>query len=270
MIAIGIGVHNFSEGLAIGQASRSGAIGLATILIVGFGLHNATEGFGIAAPLAAVGARPTWAFLALAGVIGGGPTFLGTMLGYSVKSDAVFVLFLALAAGSIFYVIAELLQCRAAVPIAGVGDVGCGSRLLRRLRHRSSPHLGWRLRGEGRTPSPSPHGVSSNASGGVPDVSTHAHRDTDVALMDMMTAITSRRSTGAMLPDMPPRVAIEAMLEAATYAPNHHRTEPWSFHVLTGDARTWLGEIAATSMEAQGEPEKAVTKARGSISAPPS
>jgi ZIP family zinc transporter len=110
MIAVGIGVHNFSEGLAIGQASRSGAIGLATILIVGFGLHNATEGFGIAAPLAAVGERPTWAFLALAGAIGGGPTFLGTMLGYSVKSDAVFVLFLALAAGSIFYVVAELLN----------------------------------------------------------------------------------------------------------------------------------------------------------------
>jgi zinc transporter, ZIP family len=110
MIAVGIGVHNFSEGLAIGQASRSGAIALATILIVGFGLHNATEGFGIAAPLAAVGERPTWAFLLLAGVIGGGPTFLGTMLGYSVKSDAVFVLFLALAAGSIFYVVAELLN----------------------------------------------------------------------------------------------------------------------------------------------------------------
>ncbi len=110
MIAVGIGVHNFAEGLAIGQSSRSGAIGLATILIVGFGLHNATEGFGIAAPLTAEGTRPSWAFLALAGLIGGGPTFIGTMLGYSVKSDAIFVLCLALAAGSIFYVIAELLN----------------------------------------------------------------------------------------------------------------------------------------------------------------
>lgn len=110
MIAIGIGTHNFSEGLAIGQASRSGAIGLATILIIGFGLHNATEGFGIAAPLSAERARPSWAFLALAGLIGGGPTFVGTMLGYSVKSDAIFVFFLALAAGSIFYVITELLN----------------------------------------------------------------------------------------------------------------------------------------------------------------
>jgi len=109
MIAIGIGLHNFSEGLAIGQASRSGAIGLATLLIIGFGLHNMTEGFGIAAPLT-TGTRPSWAFLALVGFIGGGPTFLGTVLGYSVQSEPVFVLFLALAAGSIFYVIAELLH----------------------------------------------------------------------------------------------------------------------------------------------------------------
>ena len=109
MIATGIGLHNFSEGLAIGGASRVGEIGLAAILIIGFGLHNLTEGFGIAAPLA-TGARPSWAFLGLAGLIGGGPTFLGTILGYSIHSDALFVLFLALAAGSIFYVVSELLH----------------------------------------------------------------------------------------------------------------------------------------------------------------
>src|SRR5712691_8210044 len=109
MIAVGIGVHNFSEGLAIGQASRSGALELATVLIVGFGLHNLTEGFGIAAPLT-LGARPSWAFLGLAGLIGGGPTFLGTILGYSVQSTPAFVLFLAVAAGSILYVVAELLH----------------------------------------------------------------------------------------------------------------------------------------------------------------
>src|SRR6266851_1383144 len=107
MIAMGIGVHNFSEGLAIGQASRSGALELATVLIVGFGLHNLTEGFGIAAPLT-LGARPSWAFLGLAGLIGGGPTFLGTILGYSVQSTPAFVLFLAVAAGSILYVVGEL------------------------------------------------------------------------------------------------------------------------------------------------------------------
>jgi ZIP family zinc transporter len=110
MIAGGIGLHNFSEGLAIGQSAASGAIALATILIVGFGLHNATEGFGIAAPLAAVNVRPSWAFLGLGGLIGGGPTFLGTLLGYSMHSTEVFVLFLALAAGSILYVVMELLH----------------------------------------------------------------------------------------------------------------------------------------------------------------
>src|SRR3979411_1813504 len=109
MIAVGIGVHNFAEGLAIGQASRSGALELATVLIVGFGLHNLTEGFGIAAPLT-LGARPSWAFLGLAGVIGGGPTFLGTILGYSGQSTPAFVLFLAVAAGSILYVVGELLH----------------------------------------------------------------------------------------------------------------------------------------------------------------
>jgi len=109
MIAIGIGFHNFSEGLAIGQASRTGAIELATLLIVGFGLHNATEGFGIAAPLAS-GPTPSCAFLGLTGLIAGGPTFLGTVLGYSLQSPPVFVLCLALAAGSILYVVGELLN----------------------------------------------------------------------------------------------------------------------------------------------------------------
>jgi ZIP family zinc transporter len=106
-IAAGIGLHNFSEGLAIGQASSSGAIQLASVLLIGFGLHNMTEGFGIAAPLTA-GTRPSWAFLGLAGLIAGGPTFVGSVVGYSVQSTPVFVLCLALAAGSILYVVAEL------------------------------------------------------------------------------------------------------------------------------------------------------------------
>jgi len=110
MIAVGIGAHNFSEGLAIGQSAVSGAISLATILIVGFGLHNMTEGFGIGAPLVAGGVRPSWRFLGVAGLIGGGPTFLGTVVGYGFHSDYVFVAFLSLAAGSILYVIGELLS----------------------------------------------------------------------------------------------------------------------------------------------------------------
>src|SRR5881227_2205223 len=60
LIAIGIGFHNFSEGLAIGQSAATGEVALATLLVIGFGLHNATEGFGIVAPLAAVNARPSW------------------------------------------------------------------------------------------------------------------------------------------------------------------------------------------------------------------
>jgi len=112
MIAAGIGLHNFSEGLAIGQAAASGAIGFAAILIVGFGLHNTTEGFGVAAPMTASESvkRPTWRLLGLLGLIAGGPTFLGTIVGYSVYSEPLFVLFLALAAGSILYVISELIN----------------------------------------------------------------------------------------------------------------------------------------------------------------
>jgi ZIP family zinc transporter len=107
MIAVGIGLHNFSEGLAIGQSAAAGALSLATILIIGFGLHNMTEGFGIAGPLAHQ--RVSWSFVGLLGLIGGGPTFLGTVLGIIYQSPQVFILFLALAAGSILYVIAELL-----------------------------------------------------------------------------------------------------------------------------------------------------------------
>jgi ZIP family zinc transporter len=81
MIAIGIGVHNFSEGLAIGQSYVSGAIALAVLLIIGFGVHNATEGFGIAGPLTGATNKPKVRFLLLLGLIGGGPTFVGTIVG---------------------------------------------------------------------------------------------------------------------------------------------------------------------------------------------
>ncbi|GCE16013.1 ZIP family metal transporter [Tengunoibacter tsumagoiensis] len=108
MIAVGIGLHNFSEGLAIGQSAVTGAISLATILIIGFGLHNMTEGFGIAGPLTST-EKVSWKFILLLGLIGGGPTFLGTMIGMAFQSDLLFILFLALAAGSILYVIVELL-----------------------------------------------------------------------------------------------------------------------------------------------------------------
>jgi len=106
MIAAGLGLHNFSEGLAIGQSAAQGQTALAALLIIGFGLHNATEGFGIVGPLA--GTRPSWGFLGLAGLVGGGPTFLGTIVGHSFVSEPLSILFLALAAGAILYVIGEL------------------------------------------------------------------------------------------------------------------------------------------------------------------
>jgi ZIP family zinc transporter len=109
LIAVGIGMHNFGEGLAIGTSAAAGELSLAVLLVIGFGLHNATEGFGIVAPLAAAGERPSWGRLLLLGLIGGGPTFLGTIVGQQVTTPLLGVAFLALAAGSILYVVIELL-----------------------------------------------------------------------------------------------------------------------------------------------------------------
>jgi zinc transporter, ZIP family len=109
-IATGIGLHNFSEGLAIGQSAARNEIDLALVLIIGFGLHNATEGLGICAPLTGDPERPSWAFLGLLGLVGGGPTFLGTLVGQAWVNEGVSIVFLALAAGSILYVVIELLN----------------------------------------------------------------------------------------------------------------------------------------------------------------
>jgi ZIP family zinc transporter len=106
VIAAAIGLHNFAEGLAIGVSAQAGEVGLATVLIVGFALHNATEGFGIVGPLGAV--RPSWRWLGLAGLVAGGPTFLGAMVGFQVTSAALELLFFALAGGAILYVIGEI------------------------------------------------------------------------------------------------------------------------------------------------------------------
>ncbi len=109
LIAVGIGLHNFAEGLAIGQSAARNDVALATVLVIGFALHNATEGFGIVAPLAAESDRPSWGFLLSMALIGGGPTFVGTWIGHGFTSDAVSVAFLTLAAGSIIYVVCQLL-----------------------------------------------------------------------------------------------------------------------------------------------------------------
>ncbi|MEI6663339.1 MAG: zinc permease [Actinomycetes bacterium] len=106
MIATAIGIHNLGEGLAIGVSARSGAISLATVLVVGFALHNATEGFGIVGPLGSV--RPTWRWLGLAGLIAGAPVFVGTIIGWNVQSDPLELACYALASGAILYVIGEI------------------------------------------------------------------------------------------------------------------------------------------------------------------
>jgi ZIP family zinc transporter len=135
LIAVGIGLHNFAEGLAIGQSAASGEIQLATLLVIGFALHNATEGFGIVAPIAgSVGteryARPSWGFLLAMGAIGGGPTLVGTLVGHSVSSPWLGVLFLTLAAGSILYVVVQLLGVAARAKLPDLVAYGLLTGLL--------------------------------------------------------------------------------------------------------------------------------------------
>ncbi len=108
MIALGLGLHNFSEGLAIGQGYASGAFQLAWLLAIGFALHNATEGFGIAAPLS--GQQVSWGFLSWMGLIAGGPTMLGAIIGGVWVNKPTEVFCLALASGTILYVVGELLH----------------------------------------------------------------------------------------------------------------------------------------------------------------
>jgi zinc transporter, ZIP family len=107
-IATGLGLHNLSEGLAIGQSAHLGAIAFTGVLAIGFALHNITEGFGIAAPMTTEANPPPWGFLLLAGLIGGGPTFIGTWIGYLASSNYFSIAFLAVAAGALLYVLNEL------------------------------------------------------------------------------------------------------------------------------------------------------------------
>ena len=119
LIATDIGLHNFGEGLAIGQSAAAGELSLALVLIIGFGLHNATVGFGIVGPMAGEAEVPSWGFLGLMGLIGGGPTFLGTVVGQAWVSPALATVFFAVAGGSILYVVIQLFEvCRRfAMPI---------------------------------------------------------------------------------------------------------------------------------------------------------
>lgn len=138
MIATGIGLHNLSEGLAIGQAYLQGMSGLTSSLIVGFALHNATEGFGIVGPMVQKGGRPSWSTLLLFAVIGGGPTFVGTLLGSLWTSAYLSVAVLAMAGGALLYVLKELFagtrkesrQIAIMTAVAAGFIVGWGTELL--------------------------------------------------------------------------------------------------------------------------------------------
>ncbi len=106
LVAIGIGVHNLGEGLAIGASYATGEIALGTFLVVGFLLHNTTEGLGIVAPIA--NERPSIARLALLGAIAGVPTVLGAWIGGFTYSPLWTTLFFAIGAGAIVQVVIEL------------------------------------------------------------------------------------------------------------------------------------------------------------------
>ena len=108
LIAVGIGLHNFGEGLAIGSAFALGEATLGTLLIIGFTLHNTTEGLAIVAPLARERRRVPIRDLVRLGLIGGVPTILGAWLGGFVYSPVWSVLFLAIGVGAIAQVIVQI------------------------------------------------------------------------------------------------------------------------------------------------------------------
>lgn len=106
LIALGIGLHNLGEGLAIGAAYAVGALALGTFLVVGFIVHNVTEGFGIVAPI--LRARPSLGHFVVLGLLGGAPAILGAWIGSFVYSDIWATLFFAIGAGAIFQVVYEI------------------------------------------------------------------------------------------------------------------------------------------------------------------
>ena len=108
LVAIGIGVHNFGEGLAIGTSFAFGELALGTFLIVGFMIHNVTEGLGIAAPAAEGGGQVGIGRLSLLALVAGGPAILGAWLGGFLSSDLLAVVFFAAAAGAALEVVFEV------------------------------------------------------------------------------------------------------------------------------------------------------------------
>ena len=111
VIALGIGLHNLGEGLAIGAAYAAGLLGLTNVLVIGFALHNSTEGLGISGPIASLPTNLKQPLLL--GFLAGFPTILGSMVGSFASSAALETLFFSAAAGALLYVIVELLKISA-------------------------------------------------------------------------------------------------------------------------------------------------------------
>jgi len=134
VIAVGIGIHNLGEGLAIGAAYNVGEIALGTFLVVGFIIQNITEGLGIIAPV--LRDKPGIGKLAIMGLVGGAPAILGAWIGGYTPSPFLTVLFLAIGAGAIFqviYEIAKLIQKdtqREAMPMVVFSGVLTGMMML--------------------------------------------------------------------------------------------------------------------------------------------
>jgi zinc transporter, ZIP family len=133
-IALGIGIHNLGEGLAIGAAYNVGEIALGTFLVVGFIIQNITEGLGIIAPI--LRDRPTIGQLAYLGLIGGAPAIVGAWIGGYTPSPFLAVLFLAIGTGAIFQVAVEIGRmiqkdtAREGMPFTVFGGVLTGMLLL--------------------------------------------------------------------------------------------------------------------------------------------
>src|SRR5919202_108202 len=134
MIAIGIGLHNLGEGLAIGAAYSVGAAALGAFLVIGFILQNITEGLGILAPI--VKDKPSLRSLALMGLVAGGPAIIGAWVGGLTYARPLAVVFLGIGAGAVFevaYEIAKLIRKDAVkrpMPLTIVGGVTAGMLML--------------------------------------------------------------------------------------------------------------------------------------------
>ena len=133
-IALGIGLHNLGEGLAIGAAYSLGEIALGAFLVIGFIVQNITEGLGIVAPI--LRDRPSWQRLALLGLLGGAPAIAGTWAGGLSYSQPLAALFLGIGAGAVFQVaweIGRLIrrdEARVPAPFLSFGGVAAGMLVM--------------------------------------------------------------------------------------------------------------------------------------------